>query len=60
MLTYGETAEKLGVSVDTVRRLVKAHKLRAMRYGYRTVRFRPADVEAFMRSRQTAVDILYR
>jgi len=48
-LTYADIQEKFGVSSKTVRRWVKAGQLRSLKLGYRTTRFRLADVEAFER-----------
>lgn len=45
LLTYQDVAKHLGVSMRTVTRLVDQRKLRAVRVGHRTVRFRPVDVE---------------
>lgn len=47
LLTYHEAASRLGVSPRTVRRLVAKKRLRAARYGWRTVRIRSADVADF-------------
>lgn len=42
-----EVAARLGISVDSVRRLVKAGQLRAMRVG-RVLRIRESAIEQFM------------
>ena len=47
LLNYQETAELLGVSAKTVRRLVDSGKLVSIRLSERIVRFDRADVEAF-------------
>ena len=45
LLDYKAVAERLAVSVRTVRRLRAQRILTAIAIGHRTVRFRPADVE---------------
>jgi excisionase family DNA binding protein len=47
MLTVAEIAERLRVEHKTVRALIKAGKLRAVRLG-RVLRIREADYEAFL------------
>jgi len=44
LLTKKEVAELLQISQKKVQRLVAERKLRATRVGYRTLRFRPEDV----------------
>lgn len=46
-LNYQEAAEYLKLSVDMVRRKVARRELRAIRYGHKTVRFKPVDLDAF-------------
>lgn len=48
LLTVNEVAERLRIHPITVRRHIKAGRLRAVRVG-RSVRIREADVGAFMR-----------
>tara|TARA_R100000700_G_C3133871_1_gene118015 strand:+ start:664 stop:840 length:177 start_codon:yes stop_codon:yes gene_type:complete len=45
--TYEDIMQKFNVSRDTVKRWVKAGKLRSVKLGARMTRFRPADVEDF-------------
>jgi len=47
LLNYQETAELLGVSVKTVRRLVDSGKIVSIRLSERIVRFEPSEIEAF-------------
>ncbi len=48
LLTVPEVAERLRVHPITVRRHIKAGRLRAVRFG-RSVRVRASDLEAFLR-----------
>lgn len=48
LLTYEQAAELLGISVRELRRLVSAGLVRAVRLGYRTVRFRPVELDKFV------------
>lgn len=45
-LTIVETAERLNVSPNTVRRMIAAGDLKAYRYGPRLIRIDPADILA--------------
>ena len=45
-LTIAETAERLNVSPNTVRRMIAAGDLKAYRYGPRLIRIDPADILA--------------
>lgn len=45
-LTIAETAERLNVSSNTVRRMIAAGDLKAYRYGPRLIRIDPADILA--------------
>lgn len=45
-LTLQETAERLNVSTNTVRRMIAAGDLKAYRYGPRLIRIDPADILA--------------
>ncbi len=47
LLNYQETADLLGVSTKTVRRLVAGGELVSIRLSQRIVRFDRADIEAF-------------
>jgi len=47
LLNYQETAESLGASVKTVRRLVDSGKMVPIRLSERMVRFGPSEIEAF-------------
>jgi len=49
LLTPDETAEHLSVSRKTVLRLADRKELPAVRLSRRLVRFRPADVDTFVR-----------
>ena len=51
VLTTKEVAERLKVSPKTVRRFVDAGKLKVRRMGYRTLRFRLADIVKFEEGR---------
>jgi len=44
-------AEILGLSPYQVRALARTGELPSVRLGYKTVRFRPSDVEAFVERR---------
>ncbi|CAM3632202.1 helix-turn-helix domain-containing protein [Micrococcus flavus] len=45
-LTIAETAKRLNVSPNTVRRMIAAGDLKAYRYGPRLIRIDPADILA--------------
>lgn len=47
LLTLKQAADRLQVSMSTIRRLIKAEKLQAVRIG-RNLRVRPADLEAYI------------
>ncbi|MCV7548663.1 helix-turn-helix domain-containing protein [Micrococcus luteus] len=47
--TIAETAEYLGASTNTVRRMIARGDLRAYRYGPRLIRIDPADLQAMRR-----------
>lgn len=53
--TPQETAAYLKVSLDELKDMRHHHKLAYVNLGYRTVRFRPQDVEAFVLRRRVAV-----
>lgn len=44
MWTIAETANHLGTSPNTIRRMIARGELRAYRYGPRLIRIDPADV----------------
>lgn len=44
LLTYGETADRLGIATRTVRRMVADGRLPAVRLSARTVRVRESDL----------------
>lgn len=48
MLTLTETAQRLGVCTETVRRYIKRKMLVAYHYSRRNVRIKESDLEAFM------------
>jgi excisionase family DNA binding protein len=52
LLRLGEVADKLQVSLSTVRRLVKTGELKAIRPGKRLIRVRPADLDAYIQHHQ--------
>jgi len=52
LLDAKRVAEVLGVNVAQVRRLARLGQLRAYRLGYRTLRFKPHDVERYIQSRR--------
>jgi excisionase family DNA binding protein len=51
LLTIRETAERLGVSVETVRRRISAGELRVIRDG-RIIRIDPDDLEIYIAIRR--------
>lgn len=51
LMTVGEVAEALAVSVSTVWRLIRRGELRHVRPRPTLVRIRRADLEAFMEAR---------
>ena len=60
LLTIREAAERLGVSIETVRRRIKAGELRVIR-DRRIIRIHPDDLESYIairRIRSTARDHL--
>jgi len=56
MLDAKSVAEVLGVNVAQVRKLARLGQLRAYRLGYRTLRFKPDDVERYVQSRENPTD----
>jgi excisionase family DNA binding protein len=55
LLTAAEVAEILGKHPRTVLVLAERGELTAVRLGHRTVRFHPADVEAYIDAHRMAV-----
>ena len=55
LLTAAEVAEILGKHPRTVLVLVDRGELAAVRLGHRTVRFHPADVEAYVDAHRSVV-----
>lgn len=53
LLTYPEAAARLGVSQKTLRRLVASGGITAVRPSAGSVRFDPADLDAYIASRKT-------
>lgn len=58
--TVAQTAEHLGCSEDTVRRLIRAGKIPAVNISARLTRVFPEDVEIYLRSRGAQVAELQR
>ena len=51
LISIGEVAKRLGVSIDTLRRWDKAHRLMAIRSGLRGYRrYRQSDIDLFLRN----------
>lgn len=48
MLTAEQVAKKLGLAVSTVRKMYREGRLKGVKLGYRTVRFRSAEVEKML------------
>ena len=55
LLTIREAAERLGVSIETVRRRIKAGELRVIRDG-RIIRIHPDDLESYIADPPYPVD----
>ena len=51
MLTTKQVAHRLGVTTRTIYEWVKAGRLKARKLGYRTLRFRLADIVKFEEGR---------
>jgi len=49
LLRLDQVADRLSVSMSTVRRLVKEGRLTTVRIGPKVIRVRPEDLEAFIR-----------
>jgi excisionase family DNA binding protein len=52
MLTQREVCELLQICSSTLQRLRRAHKVRFVKLGYRSIRFRQEDVADFIRRRE--------
>lgn len=48
-LGFADTAQALGVSERTLRHMVSTRRIPVVKFG-RLLRFRPADIEAFLRA----------
>ncbi len=55
LLTTKQVATLLGLHTETVRDLVRAGKLKDLRMGHRTRRYRPEDVAAYQLAAADAV-----
>ena len=55
LLSQSEVCALLGVSQKTLQMLRRHHKIGFARLGHRTIRFRPEQVDAFLRKRESAV-----
>ena len=53
LLTLPQVADRLQVSMSTVRRLVAAGKLKVVRIGSRNQRVRPDDLRAYIAAQTT-------
>lgn len=53
LLTYPEAADRLRVSTKTLRRLVAAGTIPAVRISVGSVRFDVADLDAYLAARKT-------
>jgi len=51
MLTTKQVAERLGVTTRTIYEWVKLGRIKARKLGYRTLRFRLADIVKFEEGR---------
>ena len=51
MLTVDQVAERFEVTPETIRRWVRKGKIKARKIGYRTLRFRLADIVKFEEGR---------
>jgi excisionase family DNA binding protein len=50
-ITIAEAAAMLRLHPETIRRAVRAKELKAVRFGYRTVRIARVDLEAWLKSK---------
>jgi len=53
LLTPEEFCLRLGLGRETVRRLTRKGKIRVIRLGQNTLRYRESEVETFLHSRET-------
>ena len=51
MLNVNQVAERFEVTPETIRRWVRAGKIKARRIGYKSLRFRLADIVKFEEGR---------
>lgn len=56
LLDYRGAAERWGVSVDFIKRLVGSGRLRSVRLGYRTVRIDPLDLDEYFAQHKVGGD----
>lgn len=56
LITPAETARRLGVATDTVRRWVREGRLDALRFGPKVTRLSWADVVRALHSQTAAID----
>ena len=54
-LTYGQAADRCGVTIRTLQRAAFAGELPVIRYGHRTVRIDPIDLSAWMASKKSGI-----
>jgi excisionase family DNA binding protein len=52
MLTQRQVCELLQIGASTLQKLRRAHKVRFVKLGYRSIRFRQEDVADFIRRRE--------
>jgi excisionase family DNA binding protein len=52
LVSYREVAARLGVPIGTVYAMVAQRRIPHVRLGKRLVRFRPEDVEEYVKSRR--------
>jgi len=55
LLTTREVCQRLGVCIKTLQNLRVNRKIAYIRYGHRSIRFRPEAVEQFLQRREKAV-----
>lgn len=55
MMSHAEVAEYLGISVQKLRKMVRAQQIPHLRLGYRSVRFLRSDIEAWRETKRVAV-----
>lgn len=57
LLTHREVCERLRISPKTLQKLRTARKISYIRFGHRSIRFRPEAVEEFIRRRERALSV---